>query len=452
MQISTYALLVLVILSEGAALSPRVQLEYPARESHHNHSHLFPDRFLALEGVSSNTSSISAPATHQSTLASWVAAAFARHPSRPEGLNLWFGIFVLPIFFMISASDQASSSVVVTSWMLSSIVMNIVNKEAATTFKATSLLVVLQMLAADVVILFGERHKLTYGCWKDLVKWMIIPAFFAGMLSTSLLSLKLISLSTVLVLRNVLPLFAFAVEKLAFDTPAKVSPNLLLAMVVTLFGTLLYARCSISVSPIGTLVVLCNCVLTVADRVLQRSFLKDPDFSVSISLCMLLNNTLGLLPVMAFAVCSGEIRLWHWTVVSASPETWFWVVMSGLCGCALGFLGLRCQQVISATTFLMLQNFNKIALIGIGVLFFGDALGASFAVMGCCVSLLGSIWYGFLRLPVETAESPHLRGKSPNFCGMPPAERVLTGNNQVAAFKLPEAALKLPGPAVTSKP
>ena len=54
------------------------------------------------------------------------------------------------------------------------------SKEAATTFKATFLLVIIQMTFASVVILLMEFHKMSCKQWKDLLKWSVVPIAFAG--------------------------------------------------------------------------------------------------------------------------------------------------------------------------------------------------------------------------------------------------------------------------------
>jgi uncharacterized membrane protein len=280
--------------------------------------------------------------------------------------------------------------------------MNIMNKKAASTFRHTAMLVIIQMVVADLMILLFEFRKLKVTKKSDVWKWMMIPFFFAGMLATSLWAFKETTLSTVLILRNVLPLCSFATEKYFFGTPENVSLNLVLSMVVTLLGTVVYGYWNLSVTLFGAVLIFANCVITVADRVLQRNFLKNPDFTMSVALCMLVNNLIGILPMLVFALGTAEFREWGTARTTTASTTWVWVMMSGLCGTCIGYLGLRTQKLISATTFLMLQNFNKVALIFIGMCFFGDNFEKMSGV-GCIVSMLGSVWYSVLRLPAETA-------------------------------------------------
>lgn len=334
-------------------------------------------------------------------LASSEQTLITHGPTANPGI-LWLGVLIIPFFLYVSSSEKVPGSVVLVTWLASSMTMNIMNKKAASSFRHTALLVIIQMVVADLMILAFELRKLKVTRSSDLWKWMVIPFFFAGMLATSLWAFKETTLSTVLILRNVLPLCAFATEKYFFGTPEHVSANLVLSMVVTLAGTVVYGYWNLSVTLFGAILIFANCVITVADRVLQRHFLKNPDFTMSVALCMLVNNLIGILPMLVFALGTAEFGEWGKAVTETDSTTWFWVVMSGLCGTCIGYLGLRTQKLISATTFLMLQNFNKVALLFFGMCFFGDKF-EKMSSIGCVVSMLGSVWYSVLRLPSETS-------------------------------------------------
>eukprot|EP00747_Dinoflagellata_sp_TGD_P163170 gnl/TRDRNA2_/TRDRNA2_181567_c0_seq1.p1 gnl/TRDRNA2_/TRDRNA2_181567_c0~~gnl/TRDRNA2_/TRDRNA2_181567_c0_seq1.p1 ORF type:complete len:420 (+),score=74.70 gnl/TRDRNA2_/TRDRNA2_181567_c0_seq1:43-1302(+) len=312
----------------------------------------------------------------------------------------WVVIALVPFLFYTCFSQRVPPVLVIICWCLSSFGMNVMNKLAATNFKATCLLVIIQMLVADAVMVV-EYRKMFFEKWSDVLRWSIVPFFFAGMLCTSMIAFKMTTMSTVLILRNVLPLFSFTIEKYSFNVPAMVTTPLVLSMVVSLVGTMMYGAYNISVTSLGVVVIGCNCAITVMDRVLQRYFLASKDFTVSVPMCMIINNSVGIVPVLVFAGFLGEVNTWYATVMQASTRTWLWVLMSGLCGTCLGYLGLRCQKMISATTFLMLQNFNKISLIFFGVLTMGDQI-SGLSAMGCIISMLGTCWYGYVRLPTET--------------------------------------------------
>merc|ERR1719243_561265 len=100
------------------------------------------------------------------------------------------------------------------------------------------------------------------------------------------------------------------------------------------------------------------------------------------------------------AIARGETANWSHALTNSNANTWFLVVMSGLCGASLGYVGLRTAQLVSGTTVLVMQNFNKLLIISLGMFLFHEHMTA-LSLVGCLVSLLGCFAYGYLRLPAE---------------------------------------------------
>merc|ERR1719333_1426341 len=111
--------------------------------------------------------------------------------------------------------------------------------------------------------------------------------------------------------------------------------------------------------------------------------------------------------MVILAMLKGEVAHWGHSLVSADLETWFLVVMSGLCGASLGYVGLRTQQLVSGTTVLVMQNFNKLLIISIGMGMFHEHL-TPLSLLGCLISLLGCFVYGYMRLPAEAKSKGEL--------------------------------------------
>jgi len=313
-------------------------------------------------------------------------------------------LVLLPFILYAAFARRTAAGVTIGGYMMVGFAMNVSNKKAAHGFDATCLLVIIQMVFADIVMVCTEYRNMTYKRWGDLMKWMVMPFFFASMLATSTYAFREMSMSTVLILRNLLPLFALAIEKVTFDAPKVIGWKIVASMIVALIGTCMYGATNVSVSRKGACLILANCAATVANQVLQRMYFLNKEFSVSVQMCMLLNNVFGILPVFIFAVAKSETYGWHAVVQATDSTTWCWVVMSSFCGCCLGVLGLKLQKIVSATTFLVLQNINKVGLIIFGMVLMGDEI-TGLSLIGCIISLCGALWYGFVRLPAETKES-----------------------------------------------
>jgi len=325
--------------------------------------------------------------------------------------HLWAAVSSVPALLWVAASPGQSAWAYIVAWLFSNIAMNMANKAAADVFSATCLLVILQMVVGTLIILAIEGRKVNYAGAraKDILQWCVVPFFFAGMLASSIYALKETTLSTVLILRSILPIFTLIVEKRLFNSPATLSTSIMCSIVVCLVGTVIYGCTSLSVTPWAVKLILLNCVVTVADRLLQRFLLSAPNFSVSLPLCMIINNVCGIIPMLILAVVTGEVHTWGGIWATSSVSSLGWAIASGFLGCCLGYLGLHCQKLISATSFLMLQNLNKVFVIFIGVLIFKDKF-TILAAVGCSLALGGAIWYGFVRLPSETALAKDTEG------------------------------------------
>lgn len=312
---------------------------------------------------------------------------------RTAKLKRWFSIAFVPIVVWVSlGSGSTSSYSILACWMLSGVTMQVGNKYAAVGFQASALLVIIQMLIADVLMLTMQYRQLKYKDWRDLLKWSIVPFLISGLLASSVYAYKNTSISTVLVLRNILPLITFAGEKLFLGQPKKVTIPLVMSMLTSLAGTVLYGSHENSVSLKVSALIFVNCLFAVTDRLVERYLLSSPDFSLSPPTCTLMNNTLGIIPMVVLAFSTGEVYTWSAVVPEVSHGAWFWVIVSGVIGCCYGFQGVRLQKMVPATAVLMLQNFSKVVVIFLDICL-NQYLQMGGAV-GCAISMIGAFCYG----------------------------------------------------------
>merc|ERR1712183_666267 len=111
------------------------------------------------------------------------------------------------------------------------------------------------------------------------------------------------SLTTILIMKNILPILTFGCEKALFNQPESVNWKVVMALLMTLAGTVLYGFVDISATNLGKVLIIVNSLFTILDRLVQSHLLKGhADFSMSIALCMLINNSLGIGPMLALAM------------------------------------------------------------------------------------------------------------------------------------------------------
>jgi len=305
-------------------------------------------------------------------------------------------IFLCTMAYLVW-SPNAPAILVVLGWGASSISMSLLNKQATIVFPTAALLVALQMGITDLSLLAVEGRSMKCEKYSDLFKWCIVPFFYATVLFSGMWALKVTTVSTVLVLRNCLPLFTLAAEKVLLNSQTKITVPIVASLLVAVLGTVLYAWNNVSVSANAVGFILLNCCLVVGDRLSQRHFLSDPTFTLSPSMCLLVNNVVGIAIMALMALCTNEMPQWPSALSEADQQAWMWIIITGLNGCFLGYLAIRTQKMVSATSFLVLQNANKVLLILLSVAIFGDVV-TGLPLCGCILSMLGSAWYGSLCL------------------------------------------------------
>lgn len=315
----------------------------------------------------------------------------------------WVAVALVPFFFWVAFSRKPWPSLVIVSWMVVQIAMNLLNKMAAVYFKSTFLCVAIQMAIATIMLVTIEFRSFA-GRRQDALKWSAVVVFFSGILSSSLWSFKKVSLSTVLILKNMLPIFEFGIEK--FIVPAHINKGVVFtcpvfaSLLVAVVGIALYGVFNVSTSNydtqlIGYLLITVNCIFTIMDRTTERFLLKSDDFKMTKPTCLAMNNGVGT--IIMVSVSLGTQEPWMETFVETTPLTWFWVLMSSVCGCCFGYLGIRTYQLVPATTSLVLQNFCKMLTVIISVFVFADDFNPIMA-LGCVLAFTGMISYGTLQL------------------------------------------------------
>merc|ERR1719162_1048931 len=236
---------------------------------------------------------------------------------------------------------------------------------------------------------------------KQMLRWCIVPVFYAGMLNSSLFAFDYISLSLMIVFRNLAPLVTMTVESLVMDAQhaPKVTLPAVLAIMMMVMGAVLSTIGQSDASWIGLAIVLLNTLLAIADRLIQRRLLVSECKDLPLSACMTLNNSLGMIPTLAVAVATNEVQTIpaHHTTWT-DPTTLLLISLSGLMGLGIGFYGLMCQKAMTATSFQVLQNLTKIVLVCVGVYVFGDNMSSHTLQGGMVLSIVGSAAYGLARV------------------------------------------------------
>lgn len=286
-------------------------------------------------------------------------------------------------------------------YMLCSAGMMIINKVVLKALPLPMTVVMIQM-ATTVLMLCATSTTLHFGSVRDLMRWgTTIPLLFTFMLASSMLALDLASMGAIVVFRNVAPIITLAMERMISGEQVEVNAETILSMVVICGGVLLYATNDVNFSAAGLGCMVFNMVASVVERVLQRKMIAVTPIDVSKTGMMLLNNAIALLPMCVLLAAFGEPAKWY---LARQLTSYQWGLLAASCvnAGAISWAGINAQGYVTATTFMVLTNVNKFAVIAFGIFVLGESRSWQ-AVSGCCVALGGGLWYARARSKLAEA-------------------------------------------------
>jgi drug/metabolite transporter (DMT)-like permease len=295
------------------------------------------------------------------------------------------------------------------TWCTTSLGMAVLNKRVVMVLQTPALISIVQMVMAALIMGPFAFKSLMQTDWRQLRTWLIVPLFFASMLCSSFYTYSYINLSLMTLIRTLAPLIVLPLEHLFMPAGQKprISGDIIIALLAMLVGATVYAGGLKDMSLIGVAFGLANLVLAASDRMIQRRLLTNECKDLAPSVCTLVNNVFGMFPLILLAGYTGQLQNFkhpevidHWM----DPNVLALLLMSGVVGIGICYLGFECQRAISATSFFVLQNISKVAVVVAGVVIFGDPVKSPSAVMGLLLSLGGSAFYGKIQLEQSVYE------------------------------------------------
>jgi len=308
---------------------------------------------------------------------------------------------------------SAELALLCVTFMCMSAGMHVLNKSLVTSVESPSLVTAAQMVMAAGALAFTSLKQLMEADRKMLFTWLLIPGLFSAMLISSFYTYEFISLSLLTVVRNLAPLVSITVETIVM--PPEKRPVLSMMVVVSILlmlsGAVIYAGGLKEFSVVGVMFAVVNLFLAVTERMTSRRLLVEECNGLPLEISTLLNNFLGLIPTLALAFITQETaKVTDHADAWTDPKVLVLMALSGAIGLGIGYFGFAVQKLISATSFLVLQNVSKVAVVGMGIVFFQDPIKSPYAMAGLLLSLGGSYLYGKsqMDLSAEAAEKKKL--------------------------------------------
>lgn len=297
------------------------------------------------------------------------------------------------------------------TWYVCTVVMNVSNKQAVGT--SPTALAAIQMAFSCVVLALcwpALRIHTRQDLW-DLLPWLSVCVFFAGLLVSSLISFQHESLSTMVLMASLRPLYAHAVEWGCFaERPNRMQIFGCALLVLGSAGYLLSGvRGSInSVTAIGCGALAVNGVVSAVDRCYQRYYLFHKPLNASPTALVLTMNLGALVLVLAaFPLWRGDLaplaaRASAWTVSGEGLLDLAWVLLSCLGGVAIGFAGIGFQRVVTAAEFLVIAIGSRaLTFLVLDHYYYGADITVA-AVVGLSVVMYGT----WVHATSKEAEKP----------------------------------------------
>ncbi|CAK9003381.1 unnamed protein product [Durusdinium trenchii] len=276
----------------------------------------------------------------------------------------------------------------VSSFVFCSVSMIVTNKLAITVFPYESTLTALQM-AFTVLVLVAAWPTLHVGSLRDALRWSLVAPCFAGMLLTSM---PLGTVTLVIVVRAMSPMFALMAE-MNRSSVLHVNRQMILSIFIMVLGALLYTKDLEFRHLVGVGWIAVNTCFSVLTRLLQRKMLAADQNPVDISKsgCSLINNALGLLPLLVTAYFTGEVHSAPAALMSLTQRETNLMVISCVVAVGISYTNIWCQSLISATSMLILVNANRFLVILLDALLLRtDQLSPS-QLAGAVITILGGM-------------------------------------------------------------
>lgn len=310
-----------------------------------------------------------------------------------------------------AAAEKTQLTIGILCWMVCSIGMMVFNKLAIKAFPVECTLVAFQMIFSVVILLVFGFKSIHIGSWWDVARWARVVPFFTGMLLSSILALKFAPMSLVVVFRVLSPLVSLMIERF-YPDPLKISMSMVLTILVMLGGVVMYASALNKSSYAGIGWVFLNNFFAIGDRLMQRLMLAKDQSPVDISKAgaTLLNNLLGMIPLIIVAAIKMEFPMIPAAVNNVSAIGWVWVACSCVVGVLISYSGIWVQSYITATSFLVLVNSNKFVIILIECFIMATKKLTPVQIGGSFVTILAGVAYAKVREQIEESEKAKKAG------------------------------------------
>jgi len=204
-------------------------------------------------------------------------------------------------------------------------------------------------------------------------------------------ALERVTVTTLIVVRNLTTLttafFDFSVLGTKFSGAQQVF------LILIFLGACLYGIHDASYDAIGYVFLLLNCCANTAYQIKVKILVRDLDLS-ALSMAYY-NNTLCLPVVFLISMISGEMNFSYLQRLKCGWECSLMVFISAVLGFILSTSAFRLNQLVSATSLMLINNANKFLIIFYSELFMKNQSIDILSGLGCGIVLMCTFLYSY---------------------------------------------------------
>jgi len=295
---------------------------------------------------------------------------------------------------LLSVVQNMSYVSAVAQFAVASVAMMVGNKQAVTALPLPCTVVIIQCVGTLLLLGFCRQHlkPIEAGTAKH---WLPIAVLFALMIFTSMKTFVYVGVSTVIIMRNVGAIVTTVVEY--YVRGVTVNRRIVASEVAIVVGAVMYGWGAVDFNWTGLFWLLVNVGGQVAYGVTVK---KLTDIHAEIRdmskyTMSLYNNTLALPLIAVVLVLQKEHEVISDKVAAVTAGGWAVIAVTCFFGFLISTSGFGLQKLVSATTFLVINNLTKFFNILLGVLFMNDKLVGFSDAAGCVVALGAGFWYSY---------------------------------------------------------
>ncbi|ORC84348.1 GDP-mannose transporter [Trypanosoma theileri] len=282
----------------------------------------------------------------------------------------------------------------ISVFCVSSVGMMLSNKLAVVALPLPCTLVLMQMVAT-LALLIPFRSQVERLKLQNVQKWIPVATLFAAMLYTSMKSFVYATVPTVIIIRNLGSIFTTVAEY--YTLGERVNDEIILSQFVIFLGAVIYGWSNSTFTMIGLFWMLLNVFAQGFYGILVKHMTSNvPEFSSATKYTLALYNNVMAMPMVFVLFLFGEVMKLDSLLPRVTSFGWFWIGVTCILGFMISTSGFGLQKLVSAATFIVINNLTKFFNILIGVFIMGDSMGFTDG-SGCVIALAAGAWYSAAR-------------------------------------------------------